>query len=1456
MSAKHIFISHASKDDGFVEDLRVALQAQGLQAWVDSRDLVAGNKLAPEIEQAIEEARQFIVVLSPETINSRWVRKEIRKALEVEQQRKAEDYRVIPLLLPGIQPSALESWFDEEPVALSVQLRPGDLSEMLPEILAALGERLPDDHQGQRVITPQPIEDLLLKLSDIKIAVEGGARRVVATATLAYEPADRSVRKVESKRFMFTAPFGLIETEEIRWYLERYHLWPVGVFRERAQRVEAQLPTWGKALYDAALSASTAQTILAAWKQAAAHGEGRFSIFVDSDPPEGMKEADEQAARLAASALLALPWELLYDGSGYLFQGKHPVRVRRQLPNRRPQAAFTTDLPIRVLLVSPRPEDEHTGYFDHRSSALPLVDAFESLGELVELTVLTPPTFPALLATLKAAVDAGQPFDVVHFDGHGVYDPEHGLGGLCFEDPNDEQKIVQRRMQSIDAGRIAAEIRDYRIPLVFLDACQTAKVEDDPTASVATRLLEEGVTSVVAMSHSVLVPTAERFVKAFYEKLAHGARIGAAMLAGQQALHSDSYRLKIMGAGELHLQDWFVPVLYQEQLDPQLIGRLPAQVEDIQARRRQTMLGELPPAPPHHFQGRSRELLALERLLHTQPYAVLRGQGGAGKTTLAVELARWLVRSGRFKRAAFVSVEQSGDARTVLDAIGRQLVPSYSVAQYSSQDGDLKQALQPVESALRDVPTLIVVDNMESVLPDASGQSAAAAPVEELFALCQSLLAAHPATRLLFTSREALPAPFDARARMVELGALSREDAIELVSQVMAQEGLVPEASDPGGTAEEITELVEAVNRHARALVLLAREVARRGVRSTTGDLRQLMAELHQKNPNDRENSLYASVELSLRRLTPEQRQQVRKLGVFHSGGHLNIIARVLDVDIETGRALAISLINVGVAEDMGYGHLRLDPALPSYLLNQLSEDEQQEAREQWAQGMIGLTQFLYQQQFQDAQLAAHLTLLELSNLLALLAWIQEKLPPEQVVDVAGSIEQLLANLDRPQALAQVVAVREQVAKQLNEWGVVHFGARRLEIERLLQRGDMPAAYQAAQQLLQRSFDAGEEAYKGAAYDLAMAYDLVGEVLARSGAAEEALKYFAQAKQRFQILADTDDQNAMRMAAIVIGKTVRCFDSLGRLDESAAASEDAINQFQKLNDKRSIAVAKGNLGNVRMLQGHDEEALKAYAEARDIFASLSEPRMVAAAWHQIGIVHRQAKYFDQAEQAYRQSLAIKVQLKDRAGEASSLSELGTLYDELGRLEEAAIFYQQASDIDIDLRDIYNEGLDRSNLANTLITLKRYDEARRELHRAIECKKLYGHAALPWTTWELLRQVEQATNNPQAAAQARQQAIHTYVDYRRAGGESQSTSGQLCAATLHAIRQNQAVQAEQQLAQLLQSDLPQGAKLLISKLQAILGGDRDPALADDPELSYTSVVELQLLLEALANQAQE
>ncbi len=221
--------------------------------------------------------------------------------------------------------------------------------------------------------------------------------------------------------------------------------------------------------------------------------------------------------------------------------------------------------------------------------------------------------------------------------------------------------------------------------------------------SVASELLKVGVASVVAMSHSVLVESARRFVQAFYQALAARQRVGDAMLAGQCRLRDDPGRGRVFGTAELRLEDWFVPVLFQEEADPQLFTHTPAPqtVADAQAARARR-LGELPPPPATGFVGRSRELLALQRLLRQEPYAVVRGQGGEGKTALTGEFARWLLRSQQVQRVAFVSLEglENNPLPALIDALGRHLIKAGFAAAVDCA-GDLERAQREIERVLR-----------------------------------------------------------------------------------------------------------------------------------------------------------------------------------------------------------------------------------------------------------------------------------------------------------------------------------------------------------------------------------------------------------------------------------------------------------------------------------------------------------------------------------------------------------------------------------------------------------------------------------------------------------------------------------------------------------------------------------------------------------------------------------
>jgi len=1455
MATTKLFLSHSSKDDDFIRQLRQALADFGQEVWIDSRQLRGGDPLWPDIQNAIAAATTYAVLVSPAALQSKWVGKELQHAVKLREQRGRANYPVIPFSLDNCQLGVLETLMGEEPVYLPISSAPGGIDAALNKILEALGLRLPADLPRHAQLSTESLEELILELTDLKFQEQDGKRRATARARLSYQPTTPGAREVNSPQsWRLVAPLGPIEAEELRWYLEKYAIWPGSVYRERAGRVEANLVEWGRALHQAALPANHTGNVLQAWARAI--GARRFSVLVDASVEAGAPEEEGRAAREASTQLLSLPWELLHDGGGYLFQGAKPVRVRRRLPNSRDLNVAVLRPPIRILLASPRPEDDACGYIDHRASALPLVDAVEALGGLVQLHLLTPPTYPALGMELARARKAGQPYHVVHFDGHGTYDRNIGLGGLCFEQPQDTQRIEGRRHQTIHTDQLGPLLRDQRIPLVFLEACQTAQAEQ-ASDSVASELLKVGVASVVAMSHSVLVETSRRFVAAFYAALAEGARVGDAMLAGQTNLHDDSFRGRVFGVGDFRLRDWFVPVLFQEREDPQLFTATPApETQEITRTRLRAKLGELPPCPATGFIGRSRELLALERLLlqeqDSERYAVLRGQGGEGKTALAVEFARWQVRSQRVERAAFVSLERDGHTAAVLNALGPQLAGSNFPMATS---GEEEPSLQHLERALREQETLLVLDNLESVLPPPYLETPKALSEDAreqltaLLALCQRLLQVGN-TRIVFTSREALPAPFAGELNRIELARLSREDAVKLVERALNQE---PDSAAADARQQDIEDLVDAVHGHARSLTLLAPDLHLHGVVATHARLLELMADLDRRFPGQREKSLYASVELSLTRLSPQNRERVKVLGVFHGEVDLDVLCWMMGWEKADVAALAGELLATGLATPDPYDHLSLDPALCPTLRARMEEAEREELSARWEAAMGSYVRFLVQQRNQKAEMAATLTGLELANLFALLERARGVGDAAATITLATALYRLLQMLGKPRLLQRVGQVRDEAAAALGEaWSHAHFGAARTRSEQQGEEGPSREALAGAQALLQRSRAAGEQAYAGAAYDLAGACFLLARVLETAGGSDRALPLLEEARQRFEAFEVKEPgRGAEGMASVCLGEQGNCLLRLGRLDEAATVYEEALRRAEKWGAERSVAVGQVQLGTVWLQQHRYAKALVSYEQAREHFQNLDEPGSVATAWHQIGMVHQESGRPDAAEAAYRKALKIKVRLSDVAGQADTLVQLGNLYDGvLQRPEEAVAFTRQAADKYVEIGDVAGEGLVRNNLAETLRKLRRLDEARREIQRAIECKAAFGHAARPWTSWAILAAIETDAGNLSAAAEAKRQAITAYLAYRRDGGENQFGAGRLCLAITQALLADQPDAAVDQLRQEAARYEASGYGGYIHALQSLVAGQRDPALAAALGLTYDMSAEILFLIETL------
>jgi hypothetical protein len=82
------FLSHSSVDKAFVRKLAGDLKQQEISVWLDEQRILVGDSIAEKIGQGLAESDFFLIVLTPSSVGSEWVKKELNRALLAEIERR------------------------------------------------------------------------------------------------------------------------------------------------------------------------------------------------------------------------------------------------------------------------------------------------------------------------------------------------------------------------------------------------------------------------------------------------------------------------------------------------------------------------------------------------------------------------------------------------------------------------------------------------------------------------------------------------------------------------------------------------------------------------------------------------------------------------------------------------------------------------------------------------------------------------------------------------------------------------------------------------------------------------------------------------------------------------------------------------------------------------------------------------------------------------------------------------------------------------------------------------------------------------------------------------------------------------------------------------------------------------------------------------------------------------
>lgn len=94
MSPHEIFLSHSNLDEVFADSFAETLRNHGIPIWYSQTNILGAQQWQDEIGKALKRCDWFIVILSPNSVESMWVKRELTFALKDNKF----DNKIVPVL--------------------------------------------------------------------------------------------------------------------------------------------------------------------------------------------------------------------------------------------------------------------------------------------------------------------------------------------------------------------------------------------------------------------------------------------------------------------------------------------------------------------------------------------------------------------------------------------------------------------------------------------------------------------------------------------------------------------------------------------------------------------------------------------------------------------------------------------------------------------------------------------------------------------------------------------------------------------------------------------------------------------------------------------------------------------------------------------------------------------------------------------------------------------------------------------------------------------------------------------------------------------------------------------------------------------------------------------------------------------------------------------------------------
>ena len=650
--------------------------------------------------------------------------------------------------------------------------------------------------------------------------------------------------------------------------------------------------------------------------------------------------------------------------------------------------------------------------------------------------------------------------------------------------------------------------------------------------------------------------------------------------------------------------------------------------------------------------GRQTEIIEVKRALAMTRLLTLTGAGGCGKTRLALEVSRDLVRA-----------YPDGVWLVELASLSEgELVPKALAEAVGTQEQPGRQITEVLVESMRTKEQLVVMDNCEHL-------------IEATAHLVDTLLDACPRLRVLATSREPLDVAGELNWPVPSLsvpdGHPSTVEEMESYESVR----LFVERAHHRNPAFSLTpQNAPAVARICERLdgIPLAIELAAARVGLSVEQIAQRLDDAlgllssGSRTASPRQRTLRGTLDWSYALLSEPERRLFGRLSVF-AGGWTLAAAEAVGAEGQTEQGEVLDLLSrlvekslvVGEATGGGGVHYRMLEPVRQYAREKLQEGgEFEEVQNRHDTFFLALAEEA-EPKLRGAEDTEWLERLEAEhdNLRMALSWALERAEVEPGLRLGGALWGFW------EAHGHYREGRRWLEKALEKDGRASAAARAKALEGfgwLVYRvGEMNRAVVAAEEGLELSDDAGLGGAVRAKFLGLLGW--IVEVQGRHAPAKELLE------ESLRLSRDADDKFGIADALLMLGSTL---SSLGERRRERQLHEEGIALSRKLGYVRTLGRLLLSVGYVLLLDGDYERGATLNEEAAALYRERGYKGGLDIVLDNLGWAALLQGDPERARSYYQESLMLCKELGDKRTASESLEGLACLASSQGEAERA------------------------------------------------------------------------------------------------------------------------------------------------------------------------------------------